>query len=247
MSAAIRTWTLRLSLASLFVVGTRALPAARAADDLRWIPSERWLDSARAYSRVSESRPWGELPVQARRIEAGAKLHAGARVDVAMGAWSAGTVRGSSLELDGGWQRGRVVCWLGARLDQRRIGQRERPSGLDPRARLRLGRGDHALVLRWDPGAAPRAADAWSVGAHTALRGARLALEREPDRYGTGAVWHRALGIEVATALGLALAWSADDLRALAEVRAARWKVRVSTVIDGPRSGARAVEIGWSR
>ena len=110
-----------------------------------------------------------------------------------------------------------------------------------------MGHGETAVVLLCNPAHAVRPADAFGVAARTTLGGARLALEREPDRYGTGAVWHRSLGGEITGALRLALAWSADDLRTVVELRAARWCLRLASVIDGPRTGAHALELGWSR
>ena len=245
----------RVRLATTVVVGvlTAALPRvhavamAGAAGDLRAIPAERWLEPGRTWLRVAELRPWGELPVLVRRIEGATEWRGALRFDAAVESWSAGSVDGSGLGFDVGMRRGSAILWLGTEVAQLRVGDGRRATSVEPWVRLHLGHGETAVVLLCNPAHAVRPADAFGVAARTTLGGARLALEREPDRYGTGAVWHRSLGGEITGALRLALAWSADDLRTVVELRAARWCLRLASVIDGPRTGAHALELGWSR
>lgn len=229
------------------VVSLATSAGAQALDDLRLVPSETWLEPARTHVRASESRPWGDLPVQWRRIDAGASVPKLGRVELGVDAGTAGTVRASGFACEVGRSLGVLTFGLGAQLSQLRVGDRVPRSRWDPRVRVRLGAGASTLVVRWDGDAPSRPADSVSIAAQGTLGGAVVALERAPDRYGSGAVWHAAIGADLGTALRIAVAWSADDLRALAELRAARWRLRVATVLEGPRAGARAVEVGWVR
>jgi hypothetical protein len=242
----------RVGAAVLVLIGlVTSLASAAEVDDLRWCPSERWARPSSARIRIAELRPWGDLPVAFRSIEAVAPLRRGVSAQAQALAWDAASVRGATVALDVGLRRGSTSAWLGARWDQLRVGARASHAEAVPRAALttqvRAGAMTSVLVASWSASRTGEPVDSWSGALHTEVAGARLALERGPDRWGTGAVVYRALAVPIGSALTVGVATSAEDLRVLACIDSAPWELRVSAVVDGPRVGARAIEVGWSR
>lgn len=241
-----------MGAAALVLNGLAAsLACAAEVDDLRWFPSERWARPSGASVRVAELRPWGDLPVAFRNLELTARLRRGASAQARALAWDAASVRGATLALDVGFRRGATSAWLGAQWERLRVGSGASHVETVPRAALttqvRAGAMTTVLVASWSASRTGEPVDSWSGALHTEVAGARLALERGPDRWGTGAVVHRTLAVPIGSALTIGVASAADDLRVLASIVSAPWELRVSAVVDGPRVGARAVELGWSR